>query len=196
MNIEAIAKVLIVAFALIGGGWQMILARRHRKRGQLAVAQSLQPLARLDTALMIAYPVCLLAWLIRPGIFAGTSYAQPEAATWIGTALFGIGGLLWLWTQACMGRLWSDLAIVQPGHTVLKHGPYAVVRHPMYLSFWIMAVGGFLATHTLAVSLPFLLHVFVVSLGIPGEERILMRHVDGYGDYALAVPDRLIPGLY
>lgn len=81
-------------------------------------------------------------------------------------------------------------------HRVIDTGPYAVVRHPMYvgaallligLPLWLRSTAG-----ALAASIPIL--TLAVRIGI--EERFLRRELAGYDAYTTRVRYRLIPGVW
>ncbi len=90
----------------------------------------------------------------------------------------------------------SRIIEVQEGQKVITSGPYAVVRHPMYLSALIMhglapiALGSYLA---FALS-PLLVIYLVVR--ILSEERVLAKELKGYRQYIGKVKYHLIPGIW
>jgi methanethiol S-methyltransferase len=74
-------------------------------------------------------------------------------------------------------------------------GPYGVVRHPIYLGWFLMVFGVPTMTSTrLAFAL---VSCAYLLLAIPLEERTLQRTTDGrYDDYIRLVRWKLIPGIY
>ena len=79
------------------------------------------------------------------------------------------------------------------GHKVVSHGPYAVVRHPMYAGALLTFAGtplllGSLWGLALAPIITALLGARAVM-----EERMLACELDGYSDYAARVRYRLVP---
>ena len=48
-------------------------------------------------------------------------------------ALFGLLQLARLWVLATLGRRWTTRIIVRPGETLVRRGPYRLLRHPNYL---------------------------------------------------------------
>lgn len=62
-----------------------------------------------------------------------------------GLFLFLAGVLLVLWGRHTLGPLWAITTgkgvRLHPGHRLIRHGPYAIVRHPMYLGFWLLVAG-------------------------------------------------------
>lgn len=62
-----------------------------------------------------------------------------------GLAIFVVGcGLVWLarWALDSMfGISTSDATQLRAAHRVIQHGPYALIRHPMYLGYWLVLLG-------------------------------------------------------
>lgn len=82
------------------------------------------------------------------------------------------------------------------GHKVISTGPYALVRHPMYIVVIALlfatpvALG---ARYTLLLSI-FLSLLLVVRTCL--EDRTLHAELEGYSEYAKQTPYRLIPGVW
>jgi protein-S-isoprenylcysteine O-methyltransferase Ste14 len=90
----------------------------------------------------------------------------------------------------------SSTIQVEAGQSVIQSGPYALVRHPMYLGMITMslasplALGSYMALPVFALLVP----VFIYRL--VHEERTLRRELEGYGEYCAHVTHRLIPHLW
>ena len=85
---------------------------------------------------------------------------------------------------------------VEAEQTVISNGPYAIVRHPMYLGMLVMALGIPIALQSL-VALPlFALFVPIFVYRIVYEERTLRSELLGYVDYCRHVRFRLIPAVW
>ena len=82
------------------------------------------------------------------------------------------------------------------GQKVISTGPYALVRHPMYVGVLIMVVGVPLALGSYWGLLFMLLNVPILMLRILDEEKMLASDLDGYADYMRTVRYRLVPGLW
>jgi protein-S-isoprenylcysteine O-methyltransferase Ste14 len=113
----------------------------------------------------------------------------------LGVVLFAAGGALRLWPVFVLGRRFSGLVAIQPGHTLVTSGVYGVIRHPSYLGLLVNALGCGLAFRAgmgvllTALMIPLLAH-------IRAEERLLRTQFgDEYGAYC-ARTSRLLPGLY
>jgi protein-S-isoprenylcysteine O-methyltransferase Ste14 len=85
---------------------------------------------------------------------------------------------------------------VEEGQRLISTGPYAAIRHPLYLAaIWIftaapLALGSFWAL------LPAVLVVIIFLFRIREEEKVLTRTLPGYAAYCRKVRYRLIPGIW
>lgn len=82
------------------------------------------------------------------------------------------------------------------GQKVITTGPYALVRHPMYVGVLIMVVGVPLALGSWWGLLLILAVIPILMLRILDEETMLQGELPGYAAYAQAVRYRLVPGLW
>jgi protein-S-isoprenylcysteine O-methyltransferase Ste14 len=76
---------------------------------------------------------------------------------------------------------------------LVDHGPYAVVRHPMYAGALLMLLATPIALGSWWASSGVLLMVLAIVARLLGEERYLAAHLAGYADYRRRVRYRLIP---
>src|SRR5438105_334444 len=65
-----------------------------------------------------------------------------DAIRWLGVVLFAAGGALRFWPVFVLGRRFSGLVAIQPGHTLVTSGLYGVIRHPSYLGLLVIRWGG------------------------------------------------------
>src|SRR5215467_5089617 len=56
-----------------------------------------------------------------------------DGLRWAGVALYALGGALRVWPVFVLGRRFSGLVAIQPGHQLVTDGIYRVIRHPSYL---------------------------------------------------------------
>jgi protein-S-isoprenylcysteine O-methyltransferase Ste14 len=93
-------------------------------------------------------------------------------------------------------RYASRIIEVEKGQTVIASGPYAVIRHPMYLGSLLMYVFSPLALGSYWAVLPGLLIIPVLVARILNEEKVLLRDLHGYQEYVQKTRYRLIPGVW
>ena len=46
-----------------------------------------------------------------------------------------------VWARAHLGRNWSGIITVKEGHTLVRTGPYRLVRHPIYTGLLVAVIG-------------------------------------------------------
>ncbi|MHA2296107.1 MAG: methyltransferase family protein [Candidatus Hodarchaeales archaeon] len=85
---------------------------------------------------------------------------------------------------------------IHEGQEVITTGPYAIVRHPMYVGFTIMAICIPLALGSLVSLFPALLAPFFLAFRIRNEEEMLKKELQGYTEYMKKVRYRLIPKIW
>jgi protein-S-isoprenylcysteine O-methyltransferase Ste14 len=136
------------------------------------------------------FPVPYVVIALRPG----PEIPVPDPLRVLGLALV-IGGVAFsLWAIATLGRHYDLVIEVHTDHELVRVGPYAITRHPVYTGLAVHFVGACLATGnilliagTLAVTFPALL-----ARG-RAEEALLREHFGAdYDAYAREVP-MLVP---
>jgi protein-S-isoprenylcysteine O-methyltransferase Ste14 len=90
----------------------------------------------------------------------------------------------------------SRIVEVEKNQKVITTGPYAVVRHPMYLAVLIMYIFSPLALGSYWAVLPALSLILILAARIGNEEKVLLDKLAGYKEYAQSVRFRLIPGIW
>jgi protein-S-isoprenylcysteine O-methyltransferase Ste14 len=76
---------------------------------------------------------------------------------------------------------------------VISTGPYALVRHPMYVGALVMLVGVPLALGSLWGLLAIIPMTLVLVARLLDEEKFLASNLSGYSDYQSKVRCRLLP---
>jgi len=76
---------------------------------------------------------------------------------------------------------------------VIATGPYALVRHPMYIGALIMLVGVPIALGSWWGLLTVVAMTLVIVWRLLDEEKFLARNLSGYSEYQNAVRYRLLP---
>jgi protein-S-isoprenylcysteine O-methyltransferase Ste14 len=119
-----------------------------------------------------------------------------DPVRWIGVFLFIAGGVLRLWPVFVLGRRFSGLVAIQPGHTLVTTGVYAVIRHPSYLGLLINALGWALAFRSMAGVLLTALTIVPIIARIQAEEILLRSEFGADYDAYRSRTSRLVPGIY
>src|SRR6516162_9462940 len=96
-----------------------------------------------------------------------------ETVRWLGVALFAAGGLLRIWPVFVLGRRFSGLVAIQPGHRLVTSGVYGIIRHPSYLGLLVNSLGWGLAFRSSVGVLLTALMMLPLLVRIDAEERLL-----------------------
>lgn len=145
----------------------------------------------------------LFGMAILPGFYVATGIpeqADYPASAWaiiVGTLVFAFG--LWVFRRAHkdLGRNWSVTLEIRDQHKFVSTGLYAVVRHPMYSSFLLIAVGqAFLLSNWVAGLSGLVGFAVLFFMRIEAEERMMSEKFGSqYRSYAERTK-RIIPYLY
>ena len=103
---------------------------------------------------------------------------------------------LFIWSSRTMGRNWSLVARTRSDHELVTTGPFAYVRHPIYVSMALTMLAGSIAMgHERALLVGVPLFAIGTWLRISEEERLLRAMFGAtYGAYAARVA-RFVPGV-
>jgi protein-S-isoprenylcysteine O-methyltransferase Ste14 len=130
--------------------------------------------------------VPLLGWQILP-------HSTPLEI--FGAFVCAAGVAFAIWSRRVMAGNWNATVVLQERHALVQTGPYAIVRHPIYLGFLLTAIGMFLALGEVR-ALACLWHVAQFFKKMKSEEDILQAaYPDEYPDYERRVK-RLAPCIW
>jgi protein-S-isoprenylcysteine O-methyltransferase Ste14 len=119
-----------------------------------------------------------------------------ETVRWIGVGVFVLGGILRLWPVFVLGRRFSGLVAIQPGHTLVTTGIYRIIRHPSYLGLLLNPLGWALAFRS-TIGLILTALMLIPTIGrIRSEEALLLSQFGSEYEAYRARTSRLIPGIY
>lgn len=148
-------------------------------------------------------------YVVAQFIFFGLIFAAPLwtrswsgwSAPWdtvgqvAGAALIGLGGLLAVWGLLSLGNNLAAVPHPKDDATLVEHGPYKVVRHPIYSGIILGALGwGLFMNSWLTILLALLLFLFF-DIKSRREEKALSTRFSAYAGYQQRVR-KLLPYLY
>lgn len=110
----------------------------------------------------------------------------------LSAGLIFLGHILAVYALAWLGRSFSIMA---EARRLVTDGPYALVRHPLYVAEEIAAIGLFLQYASLWTALLIVASLAFQFQRIRNEEQILRETFPEYAAYARTTR-RLIPGVY
>jgi protein-S-isoprenylcysteine O-methyltransferase Ste14 len=119
-----------------------------------------------------------------------------DTVRWLGVFLYISFGALRIWPIFVLGRRFSGLVAIQPGHELVTDGIYRVIRHPSYLGLIVMMFGWALAFRSIVGVVLATLTIPPMLARIRSEEALLHTQFgDDYDAYRRRTW-RLIPGIY
>jgi protein-S-isoprenylcysteine O-methyltransferase Ste14 len=124
----------------------------------------------------------------------GPELDVPDGVRWLGLALCVAGVAFALWAMMTLGRHYDLVLEVHEDHELVRGGPYALVRHPVYTGLAVHFAGACLATGNLLLLAGTLLVSYpAFYLRARAEERLLRERFGAeYEQYAQEVP-MLVP---
>jgi protein-S-isoprenylcysteine O-methyltransferase Ste14 len=155
---------------------------------------------RESAASRISYVVPLLlgAWLIvSPRLHWGW-LSEQLLPRWplrhaLAALLVALGLGFTVWARVHLGRNWSASVTLKEGHELIRSGPYAWVRHPIYTGLLLAFLGSALACGEPRALLGLGLVLFSFARKLRVEERFMRERFPGqYQRYSEEVP-ALVP---
>jgi protein-S-isoprenylcysteine O-methyltransferase Ste14 len=114
-------------------------------------------------------------YIFFPGAFA-FAYALPfpEVVRWIGAAMLAAGIVVLGTAHYHLGLSFSSFVGSKNDHRLVQSGPYRLIRHPIYLAYLLMYLGGGLAAANWVLAfIPVTGFSIMAFSRMPKEERIL-----------------------
>jgi protein-S-isoprenylcysteine O-methyltransferase Ste14 len=140
--------------------------------------------------------IFFLAAFILPGFDQRFGWSRAPAALVICADLIVLAGYLLVIRVFRENSYASRVVEVEQNQQVISSGPYAVIRHPMYLGSLMMYLFSPLALGSYWAMFPALFLIYVLAARIRNEEEVLSRELKGYTDYIQKVRYRLLPGIW
>jgi len=99
----------------------------------------------VDRLLTVVVVVAAYALLFEPWIRIGPlglRFLPPDLwIAYMGIAVSFVGAGIAIWARYCIGEYWSARVTLKEGHQLIRSGPYAYVRHPIYTGMLLACVG-------------------------------------------------------
>jgi len=99
----------------------------------------------LHMAIMVAVFALPFSARLHVGPLAWRFVPDSPVIAWTGLALTAAGCAFAIWARLLLGGNWSSSVTVKQDHRLIRRGPYAIVRHPIYSGFLLGLLGTALA---------------------------------------------------
>ena len=180
-----ISDVIISVIVVAGGVVFITFAQLARRRAVAARGGSLRTSSGLPQIAPYFFWVPYVVVALRLGPKITLDQALPLG----GAAISVLGIALSMWAIVTLGRHYDLVLEVHAGHELVRTGPFAWVRHPVYTGLAIHFIGACLATGNVLLILGTLLVTFPAFYArARAEERLLREQFGGeYDRYAKEV---------
>ena len=113
----------------------------------------------------------LLGWPDPPGgVPTLPLWPHSSGAYLFGLALLIAGLGVAVWARVHLGRNWSGTITVKEDHELIRTGPYAYVRHPIYTGLLAAVLGTAIASGTVGAALGFVIFLIALLRKLRAEE--------------------------
>lgn len=175
--------------------WYIIRYPFERRAKKVSVIESL--FDRGDASLLI---VAFIGWWVVPLVHALTGFPKsldrPDvpAIAWLGVVTLCMALLLFYRSHADLGRNWSISLEIRKDHRLVTSGVYQSIRHPMYSSFFLLALAQILLLPNWFAGAAGLVGIGALyGYRVRQEEQMMLKRFGGDYRRYMAHTKRLIP---
>jgi protein-S-isoprenylcysteine O-methyltransferase Ste14 len=138
---------------------------------------------------LLTFPDLGLGWL-------GLRIVPRSEALFVsGAAMLVIGIGFAVWARVHLGEYWSGHVTLKPGHRLIRTGPYALVRHPIYTGLLLAILGSAVAVDEYRGVLAVVIAAEAIIRKLRLEERWLTEEFGGEYDSYRRDVKALVPGV-
>jgi len=166
---HTVPPVLLLVFAVAWAGLGLFWAAPARGP-QSAEFKWYRPIRLLVLAGVFA----LLFWKATAIGVLGKRFVPDISAIGIAGFVAAVCGMsIASWSRITLGRYWSDKVILQTEHQLIRRGPYAIMRHPLYSGVLLAVLGTALVLGEVRGLVSFAILLLNYAIKAKREERIL-----------------------
>lgn len=106
----------------------------------------------------------------------------------VGLTFVALGAIFAVWARLTIGTNWSGAVTLKENHELIRGGPYAIVRHPIYTALFTMGLGTIVEDGELYNLVLFVAAILFFAVKIRSEERLMCdAFPDEYPEYRRTV---------
>jgi len=129
-------QIAMIPWYFFAAYWAISWLRVKRTKTAESVAQRLLTILPMVLAFELLFSRSLRIWPLRLRFLPAEDWIA-----WSGVALTSVGVAVAIWARYCIGQYWSARVTLKEGHRLIRSGPYAFVRHPIYTGMLLAAMG-------------------------------------------------------
>lgn len=159
------------------------------------VERRLRSREKQDTqkAVIFGFTILVVLAYVIPGLDRRFGWSDVPLAMVLGADFLVAAGYLFIAFVMKTNSYASRVVEVEDGQQVIDHGPYAIVRHPMYTGVVLMYLATPVALGSWWGLIPVIIVPIILVPRILNEEAVLREELSGYSEYCAEVRWRLLP---
>ncbi len=189
---RAVALAIFVCFFLIGMYHRI---RAHQPDEKISRKEEGRPIMILLRLFGLAFWIGVIIYLIHPPWMGWSQLSLLPWFRWTGAALGAVCVPLFYWVATSLGKNITDTVVTRKEATLVSHGPYHWVRHPLYSVAALFFPAFALLLANWFILLMGVLGLILLSLRTPIEEaKLIEKFGDEYREY-MKRTGRFVPRL-
>lgn len=185
MNLETVLHAIAVVTVLSVLSISIYFRHQAARSGEkISVHEEGFLILNLRRIFGLALWMSVFTYLINPSWMAWSSLPLPFWARGLGAGLMLVCVPLLYWMFYSLGRNITPTVVTRQQHSLVTHGPYRWIRHPLYTFAFLFFAGLSLLAASWFMVLVLILGSPVLLLRTPIEEqRLIERFGDQYREY-------------
>jgi len=182
---ESTFRFIGLALALIGFAISVYHRRQAEQTGEeISDKEEGSLILSLRKLLGLTMWLSMAAYFINPAWMSWSQLPLPLWVRWLGVALMALCIPLFYWIFSSLGKNVTKTVAIREEHSLVIHGPYRWVRHPLYTAGFVSFVGLSLLSANWFILLLILLTFAILLMRTPIEEaKLIERFGDEYREY-------------
>ena len=166
----------VLAWAWVSFGVYWLIAARWVK----AARTTESPVYRIFRILLLVISFTLLfARWAAVGFLGWHFFPQTQSLAYLGFAFALTGLAIAIWARVSLGQYWSDKIVLKVDHQLIRSGPYARLRHPIYSGVLLGVAGSAVVMDQWRGVLAFLLLLTNYAVKAKREDKLLAETFPG-----------------
>lgn len=135
MNITP-AELVVASWLLFAAYWLLAALGAKRPAKKESAAQRFTHIAIMTIGFFLFYEN-----EFRVGVLGRRFLPDALWIAWAGALVTLLGVLFAIWARFTIGKEWSSDVQIKQGHQLIRNGPYAHIRHPIYTGILLALCG-------------------------------------------------------
>lgn len=154
-------------------------------------------MALIIRGLVLLSVASMACYFLKPGSMASFALHIPGFLRGMGLGVAALAIILFYATFAALGRHFSMSLHVKTNHRLIQQGPYALIRHPMYVAYQLLWIGLAISMDNMLIAVcGVIAFSYVMIRRTPKEEAMLAKEFgQEYLDYCQRTK-KFIPGIW